>query len=391
MDIPDPNSIGKYEILATIGRGGMGIVYRAQDPRMGRQVAIKTVTEGLSNDSGMVQRFYREAEKMGMLKHPNIITVYDLGEQDGCPYILMEFVEGDPLDRLIQSNKPLPLIFKLRIIEQLCRALGYAHHNDVVHRDVKPANVIVRPDRVAKLLDFGIAQQETSNVDQSLTPAGSVIGTVPYMAPERSKGATLDGRSDIFATGVLLYQLLTGCLPFTGEDVVLVNQLLNENYLPLSEYLLDYPPALDSILQHSLEKDPADRYQAAEEMAADLYSVIETLKSDYSTQLILHAQNLSAKADFVGARDALVQLLKLDNQHTQARKLLADVNLRLTRKARAEQAQEKQRQAEDALRDKNYDQSIRLLEEASKLVPDDLGITQQLDSTRAKKQANEQI
>ena len=170
---------------------------------MGRQVAIKTVTEGLSNDAGMLQRFYREAEKMGMLKHPNIITVYDLGEQDGFPYIVMEYVEGDPLDRMILSEKPVSLIFKLRIIEQVCAALGYAHQNDVVHRDVKPANVIVRPDGVAKLLDFGIARQENRNIDRGLTEPGGVIGTVPYMAPERLRGAPLDGRSDIFATGVL--------------------------------------------------------------------------------------------------------------------------------------------------------------------------------------------
>lgn len=127
---------------------------------MGRLVAIKTITEGLSKDAGMLQRFYREAEKMGMLKHPNIITVYDLGEQDGFPYIVMEYVERDPLDRLIQTNQRLPLTYKLRIIEQVCSALGYAHHNDVIHRDVKPTNVIVRPDGVAKLLDFGIARQE---------------------------------------------------------------------------------------------------------------------------------------------------------------------------------------------------------------------------------------
>jgi serine/threonine-protein kinase len=386
-----PTTIGKYEILATLGRGGMGVVYRAQDPRMGRLVAIKTVTEGLSNDPGMLQRFYREAEKMGMLKHPNIITVYDLGEQDGFPYIVMEFVEGDPLDKLIQTDQQLPVIYKLRIIEQVCGALGYAHHNDVVHRDVKPANVIVRPDGVAKLLDFGIARQEKNEVDHSMTATGGVIGTVPYMAPERLKGAPLDGRSDIFATGILLYQFLTGRLPFNGEELVLVNQLLNEKHPPLSEFLQDYPRALDSIVQRALEKDPADRYQTAEEMGADLSSVIETLKKDYAGQLIVQAESLSGRSDFVGARDALVQLLKLDNQHTEARRLLADVNQRLTRKARAEQAQEKCAQAEDALRGKNYDQAIRLMEEAAKLVPDDAEIAKRLDSVRAAKQTNDQI
>ena len=387
----NPTSIGKYEILATVGSGGMGVVYRAQDPRMGRQVAIKTVTEGLSNDTGMLQRFYREAEKIGTLKHPNIITVYELGEQDGFPYIVMEFVEGDPLDRLIQSKQPLPLIYKLRIIEQVCSALGYAHRNDVVHRDVKPTNVIVRPDGVAKLLDFGIARQENRNADHTLTATGGVAGTVPYMAPERLKGASFDGRSDIFAAGVLLYQVLTGRLPFPGEESTLVSQLLNEKHPPLSDHIQDYPPALDVILERALEKDPEDRYQTAEEMAADLYSVTETLKKDYSEQLMAEATKLSESSNFVGARDALVQLLKLDNQHTQARKLLAEVNQHLTRRTRADQAHEKRVLAEDALRDRNYEQAIRLLEEANKLIPDDAGMARELESAREKKQTSSQI
>jgi eukaryotic-like serine/threonine-protein kinase len=391
MEQAHPVAIGKYEILSVIGRGGMGVVYRAQDRLMGRQVAIKTVTEVLSSDAGMLKRFYGEAEKMGMLKHPNIITVYDLGEQDGFPYIVMEYVEGDPLDRIIQSDKPVSLIFKLRIIEQVCAALGYAHQNDVIHRDVKPANVIVRPDGVAKLLDFGIARQENRNVERGLTEPGGVIGTVPYMAPERLRGAPLDGRSDVFATGVLLFQFLTGRLPFTGTEYVLVNQLLNEKHPPLSEFLQDYPEPLDGILDRSLAKDPADRYQTADEMAADLYSVIDGLKQNYSAHLMLQAETLGAAADYVGARDSLAQLLKLDGKNIQARKMLAELNLRLTRQACAEQAKDKCRQAEDALLDKNFDQAVRLLEEAVKLVPEDAAVTTQLEAARAKKQTNDQI
>jgi len=391
MEPTHPTAIGKYEILSVIGRGGMGVVYRAQDRLMGRHVAIKTVTEGLSSDSGMLQRFYGEAEKMGMLKHPNIITVYDLGEQDGFPYIVMEYVEGDPLDRIIQSDKPVSLIFKLRILEQVCAALGYAHQNDVIHRDVKPANVIVRPDGVAKLLDFGIAREENRPVDRGLTEPGGVVGTVPYMAPERLRGAPLDGRSDIFAAGVLLFQFLTGRLPFTGTEYVLVNQLLNEKHPPLGEFLQEYPEALDAILDRSLAKDPADRYQTADEMAADLYSVVENLKQDYSAHLLLQAERLSSEADYIGARDSLSQLLKLDGKHFQARKMLSELNLRLTRQACVEQAQQKCRQAEDALRDRSFDQAVQLLEEAVKLAPDDAAIATQLEAARARKQTNDQI
>ena len=250
------------------------------------------MTEGFSGKvSGALQRFYREAQRMGMLEHPNIVTVYDLGEQDGFPFIVMEYVEGVPLDRIIQSNEPYPLVFKLRIIEQMCAALGYAHHNDVVHRDVKPANVIVRPDGVAKLLDFGIARQEKNDIDLNLTVAGGVIGTVPYMAPERLKGTSLNGRSDIFATGVLMYQLLTGEFPFRGEETVLVNKLLNEKPPPMSEYIQDYPRALDAIVDRALEAISRTDTKIAEEMAGDLFSVIEVLKKEYSSQMIVQAEN----------------------------------------------------------------------------------------------------
>ena len=384
-------TVSHYRILSDLGHGGMGVVYRAQDPLMGRQVAIKTVTEGLSKDAGMLQRFYGEAEKMGMLRHPNIVTVYDLGEQNGFPFIVMELVEGDPLDRLIQGEQSIPLYSKLRIMEQVCGALAYAHQNNVIHRDVKPGNVIVRPDGVAKLLDFGIARQEKNDFDRNLTATGGVIGTVPYMAPERLRGAPFDGRSDIFAVGVLLFQFLTGRLPFTGTEYVLVNQLLNEKHPPLSDFVQHYPLALDGILDRSLAKDPTDRYQTADEMAADLYAIVEELKRQYSAELMVRAQRLSSEGDHLGAQDALFQLLKLDNKNAQARAMSKEIGLRLTLKVRAEQAEEKRREAQDALRERKFDQAIRLLEEALNLVPDDPATPSQLEEARSKKQTNDQI
>src|SRR6185312_528327 len=207
-------------------------------------------------------------------------TLYYLGEQDGYPYIVMEYVEGDPLDKLIERGGRVSLTYKLRIMEQVCLALGYAHSHDVVHRDVKPANVIVRPDGVAKLLDFGIAREEKGGTDS----------TVPHMAPERLRGQPLDGRSDIFAAGVMLYQVLTGVLPFTGAELVLVNQLLTDRHRPLSDHLEEYPPALEDIVTRSLEKNPDERYQAAEEMASDLHEIIESLKGTYAAEVIAQAE-----------------------------------------------------------------------------------------------------
>lgn len=335
MDAAPITQIGKYQVLEILGRGGMGVVYRAQDKRMGRQVAIKTLTETYLKDTGMLERFYQEAEKTGMLKHPNIVTVYDLGEQDGFPYIVMEYVEGQSLDRIIQEHQPLPLLYKLRIIEQVCHALGYAHQAGVVHRDVKPANVILQPDGNAKLLDFGIARLEKSgNAAPGLTMAGSVIGTLPYMAPERLQGIRSDARSDIFATGVLMYHLIAGELPFSGEELVLVKKLLNDKQRALSERMEGCPELLDTITDRSLAKNPNDRYGSAEEMASDLYHAAEDLKREQVTQLIGDATRLSARQDFLGAREVLVRLLKIDTQHTDARRLLAEVQQRVSERQR---------------------------------------------------------
>ncbi len=240
VDATEKKKIGKYEITGILGRGGMGVVYRAEDKRIGRQVAIKTLTEGFSGQPEMLERFYREAQA-GILQHPNIVIVYDLGDEDGMPFIVMEYVDGDPLDKLISSGRQLPLLEKLSIIEQVCAALGYAHQRGVVHRDIKPANVIVQPDGHAKIVDFGIARVQSSGAEGGLTRTGNVIGTIHYIAPERLKGLPFDGRSDIFSTGVMLYLLLTGQLPFAGEDMAVLQKLVNEPAPPLEEFPLHLP------------------------------------------------------------------------------------------------------------------------------------------------------
>ena len=309
-------------MIDLLGRGGMGLVYRAFDRQLNREVAIKTVTEGFTGDQEMLQRFYREAAKTAALRHPNIVIVYDLGEQDGFPYIVMEYLSGDPLDRLIQSSQPQPLSFKLKIIEQVCCALGYAHRNDMIHRDVKPANVIVQPDGIAKLLDFGIARQEKN--DGRLTRTGSVIGTIQYMAPERLKDAAFDGRSDIFSVGIMLFQLLTGQLPFTG-DYSIVQKILTEKHPPLGQFLRDYPPALDDILDRALAKNPADRYSTADDMAAEVALLADELKKEQVADWIQRAERLVQQDQYTTAREVLLRLLKVDGQHTRARQLIAQV------------------------------------------------------------------
>lgn len=381
--------IGKYEVTGLLGRGGMGLVYRAFDKHLGREVAIKTITEGFAGDPEMLERFYREAAKTGMLKHPNIVTVYDLGEQEGFPYIVMEYVAGEALDRVIQSARPLPLVFRLKIIEQVCSALAYAHRNDVIHRDVKPANVIVQPDGVAKLLDFGIARQEKQ--ERGLTRTGNVIGTIHYMAPERLRDRAFDGRSDIFSAGIMLYQLLTGQLPFAGEDASVIQKLLNERHPPLSNYLSDYPPELDAILDRSLAKDPDDRYSSADEMAGEIYAVADGVKKGQVLEMLEQAESLVKEQEFLKARELLLQVTKLDGQHTKARQLLVQVQQNLALRARAGQIRELRFQAEAALHERQYDVAIGHLEEALRLDPSSSELAEMLESVRKKKQTRERI
>ena len=388
VTVPNIKRIGKYEVIDVLGRGGMGLVYRAFDRQLNREVAIKTLTEGFTGDEEMLKRFYQEAAKTGALRHPNIVTVYDLGEQDGFPYIVMEYLSGDPLDRLIQSGKSQPLAYKLKILEQVCYALGYAHRNDVIHRDVKPANVIVQSDGTVKLLDFGIARQEKT--ESRLTRTGSVIGTLQYMAPERLRNAAFDGRSDIFSVGVMMFQLLTGQLPFTG-DYAIVHKILTERHPPLSQYLEKYPPALDGIIDHALAKSPDDRYSTADEMAADIGSIEQELRKEQVSEWIQKAERLVQKEEFTTARDVLLEVLKVDSQHTTARQMIAQVRQSLSLRARAEQIRQLKSQAEEASADKRYDSAIHCLEAACGLDPSSSELSDLLESIRQKKRHRELI
>ncbi len=354
--------IGKYEILDVLGRGGMGVVYRGIDKQIGREVAIKTLTQGFLRDANMLARFYEEGRRTGRLNHPNIVTVYDLGDDNGTPYIVMECVEGEPLDRMIRSGMQPSLPERLRILVEVCSALGYAHRNNVIHRDVKPANIFVQPDGTAKLLDFGIARLEKRDQDNNLTQTGNLIGTVPYMAPERLRNEDVDGRSDIFAAGVVLFQLMAGQLPFSGTDNVLMQKIMNEPHPRLSSIRQDLPASLEPILDRALAKSLDDRYPAAEEMAADLTAVIAELQQDQVLELLPEAQRLMEAGEFPRARAVLHQLLKIDSKHVEARAMLGEIQRQLSLRQRENKIQQIRQQAEDALSNNRFDQSLTVLE-----------------------------
>ena len=387
----DLKRIGKYDIIEVLGRGGMGVVYRAVDKQIGREVAVKTLTQGVAGDKEMLARFYEEGRKTGRLNHPHIVTVYDLGEDQGVPYIVMERVEGDPLDKIIARDTPFSMMDRLRIIEETCAALGYAHSNNVIHRDVKPANIFVQPDGKAKLLDFGIARLERRSQDISLTRTGHIIGTVPYMAPERLRDKMIDGRSDIFSMGVVLHQFITGQLPFSGEDYVLMQKILNEAHPPLSDYCRNCPAGLQEIVDLSLAKSVDDRYQTAEEMAADLRSVIDELGKEQVVELLPEARRLVDAADYTRARVVLQQVLKVQSKHTGARELLSEIQKRIVERQRTERLRNARMQAEDLLSRREFEQSLQILKEGLEVDPVNAELLALRDTVLKEKRKHEQI
>jgi serine/threonine protein kinase/lipoprotein NlpI len=258
-----PKIIGRYEIESMLGRGGMGEVYKAQDKTLGRFVALKIMRSAALDETNARERFIREAQAAGGLRHPNIVTVYDLGDFEGQMYIAMEFIHGKDLEHIIKSKTPLVLDDKLNIMIQVCEGVAFAHKNQVVHRDLKPSNIRIDEQGIVKIMDFGIAKLETSN----MTASGTVLGTPFYMSPELIRGLRVDSRSDIFALGSILYEIFTYEKPFAGDMPSVFYKIINEQPAPLSE-LMEIPTGpLQKIVDRCMEKDKANRLQTASELA----------------------------------------------------------------------------------------------------------------------------
>src|SRR5688572_15630944 len=261
--------IGRYEVLETLARGGMGVVYKARDPLIDRIVAVKTLGFGLSpiEAEAFHKRFAREAKSAGRLSHPNIVTIHDMGESDDCAYIAMEFLEGRTLRDILDSGVVLPPATIADIIVQVADGLAFAHQNDVIHCDIKPANIMVLENSTVKIMDFGIARLPTG----SRTFAGNVLGTPRYIPPEQIVGRPVDARSDVFALGAVLYETLTGVPPFAGLAIdEILYQVVNEKPQPPSERNRGLPAAFDEIVARAMAKHADDRYQRVTDFAAAL-------------------------------------------------------------------------------------------------------------------------
>jgi beta-lactam-binding protein with PASTA domain/tRNA A-37 threonylcarbamoyl transferase component Bud32 len=270
---------GRYELDGIVGRGGMAEVYRARDIRLDRIVAVKTLREDLARDQTFQARFRREAQSAASLNHPSIVAVYDTGEDDTdgshIPYIVMEYVDGRTLRELLREDRRLLPERALEITDGVLRALDYSHRNGIVHRDIKPGNVMLTRDGKVKVMDFGIARA-VSDAQATMTQTAQVIGTAQYLSPEQARGERVDARSDLYSTGCLLYELLTGRPPFLGDSpVAIAYQHVRENPVPPSRVDPEVPQWADAIVLRAMEKDPRDRYQSAAEMRADIQRALQ--------------------------------------------------------------------------------------------------------------------
>jgi|APFre7841882590_1041340.scaffolds.fasta_scaffold07026_3 serine/threonine-protein kinase len=271
-----PSTLGRYKVLKELGRGAMGVVYLGKDPTIQRFVAIKTMRLDEIDDADKLQevkaRFFREAESTGRLAHPNIVTIYDAGEEHDLGYIAMELLEGTTLKQWSRKPNLLPLDKLIPILAAVADALDYAHQQGVVHRDIKPANIMVTKGETVKVMDFGIAKMASS----SKTQTNIVLGTPTYMSPEQIAGKKVDGRSDIFSLGVVLFEMLSGRPPFTADNLSALLFAITHNPHPSMKVIRpDLPPAIQHVLNQALEKDPALRFRRAAEFAQELRACLQ--------------------------------------------------------------------------------------------------------------------
>src|SRR5690348_1496921 len=282
MDSRKITHFGRYQVLAELGRGAMGLVYKGRDPQIERLVAIKTISllnQGSDEELEYRKRFFLEARAAGRLSHPGIVTIFDVGEDAATrtPFIVMEYVAGKSLNSILNdSHGKLPLKTGLQLCQDLAEALDYAHAQGVVHRDIKPANILVTEDGHAKIADFGIAKLNLAH----LTVPGPVLGTPAYMAPEQLDGEHGDGRSDLLSLGVILYSMITGFRPFQGNSATTVCfKVANRDPVPATALDSELPPELDAVISRAMAKDPAQRYQRGMEFAQDVRNLREQRSS----------------------------------------------------------------------------------------------------------------
>jgi hypothetical protein len=342
----------------------MGVVYRARDPLINRLVALKTITASGADDQSLIQRFYREAQSAGGLQHPNIVTIYELGDEGGIAFIAMELIEGENLEQMISRRSPIPLPLKLVYAMQACSALDYAHKRGIVHRDIKPGNMMVNKEGAVKVVDFGIARV----LETSKTQTGMLIGTFAYMSPEQYRGEHADERSDIWSFGVLLYELLCYQRPFSGATpAALMHGICSREAPPLRSVDSTLPAELETVMSRLLQKAPEDRYQSMEDLLLELDPICKSLQAESVVEIVAQSRELAEKGEYPRARDLLRQALQIDSKNAAARSLLEKVNAELRRAMVRPKAQKEVEKGKALLEQGNVREAGAAAEEALQL------------------------
>ncbi len=387
MDQKAVQKIGKYEIVAELGQGGMGVVYKARDPFIGRLVAIKTITPDLVSEPEVLKRFYREAQAAGTLQHPNIVTIHDMGEADGCPYIVMEYVEGESLRNIINRNSNIPIAAKLRLAQQFCEGLSHAHKHGFVHRDVKPANILVTKQGIVKVVDFGIVHLSTT----TLTKTGMFLGTVHYAPPEQVNDGRVDSRSDLWSVACVIYELISYKKPFDGSTMTsVIAKILTSEPEPLSKCCPDSPPELDPVISKALKKSPDERYQSLDDMLGEMLPVARRMQANFIGNLLGEAETLRTSGDFNGAQEKVRAVLFFDHTHSDAKRLQSEINSDIQRLPPEVKSKRLVAEAEQAMGRGEFSAALLALSEAQKLHPlDKEALALQERATREHKRASE--
>jgi eukaryotic-like serine/threonine-protein kinase len=357
-------TLGKFEIVDKVGQGAMGVVYKARDPFIGRLVALKTITTGLADDPALLQRFYQEARSAGALEHPNIVTIYELGKEGDTPFIAMQFLEGESLDKLLERRSAVPLSQKVSFIVYVCRALEYAHKRGVVHRDIKPGNVMLTADGLVKVVDFGIARLG----DTGKTQTGLMIGTLGYMSPQQFQNKPAEARSDIWAVGVMFYEILAGQRPFIGDNPgTLMMNIMMQEPPSITAAAPDTPPEVAAIVERMLKKDIDQRFQSMEEVLIELEPLWKRMQQAEVSGLVQSGEALFRAGDLAGAQDVLNKACKIDTTLTQARNLLERVNAEIKRSQILPQVKKRVEKSQNLLAAGQFDEAKAEAEAALQL------------------------
>jgi serine/threonine protein kinase len=376
---PEYSKIGKYEILSIVGTGGQGRVFKARDPHVNRDVAIKVLNS--EHDPVLQARFRAEAKIAGGLSHPNIVTVHDFGEHEGCPYLVMEFLTGSDLAHIITNGPVLPILDKLRILIDACLGLQYAHEKGIIHRDVKPANIMRLEDGSVKVTDFGVAQL-TQDQTHRHTIAGFVIGSTPWMAPERIAGLDADVQTDIWSLGVTAFEFITGVHPFRSKDRGYTEQRISlssqDNIPKLWRYSPDAPPELVEIIGRCLQRDRSLRYETVDDLAQDLRPLLEKERRARSAILLRQVEREYSLDHTDLALKLVREAIEYDPQSLKAREWRARIQQENTLRAQRQRVQDLLGRAESASSAEQFDEAAEHIRDALQIQPDSVTLQMRL-------------